>query len=462
MKLYYSILVLLLFSFTSFTQVVTKPQVKTYSNYPRPAIQPVNKIQGVILLECNLDAVVYINGESVGTIVANTPKKFMSVIGDNIVEVISSVNVNGSVVNYRDKQTLFVQLNIQKVHVVDLLKKKEEDEKKLIDLKLAKEKLEDSLMQVARKKAVEDSLAEVARKEAEEKRKLDELTAWNQVKDSFSTRVIENYIDENQNSAYIDKAHQILKRNYLLSSEELVKKNDVINLEFSFDKFRKRYPDDYENIDKLKPLLSDLYFNTATNLYKRKSWADSKKYFKKYSELNPQDLNNKYIVRKIARCERKEKQVGGVFTMFSFSTVNQDDIQYGLNIGGMSVKKSNFYMNINVNNDLFSELEGNTSSLMLDSDKPLSPKISIAMGGTRKILYPIWMYAGMGVGVNSVYIDDVKSSKWGLYPECGLLLRLGIFSFKYGVSYQDDIIYDYYRGTINSQFAVGFCFKIRN
>ncbi len=334
MKLYYSILVLLLFSFTSFTQVVTKPQVKTYSNYPRPAIQPVNKIQGVILLECNLDAVVYINGESVGTIVANTPKKFMSVIGDNIVEVISSVNVNGSVVNYRDKQTLFVQLNIQKVHVVDLLKKKEEDEKKLIDLKLAKEKLEDSLMQVARKKAVEDSLAEVARKEAEEKRKLDELTAWNQVKDSFSTRVIENYIDENQNSAYIDKAHQILKRNYLLSSEELVKKNDVINLEFSFDKFRKRYPDDYENIDKLKPLLSDLYFNTATNLYKRKSWADSKKYFKKYSELNPQDLNNKYIVRKIARCERKEKQVGGVFTMFSFSTVNQDDIQYGLNIGG--------------------------------------------------------------------------------------------------------------------------------
>lgn len=97
---------------------IPKPQTRTIVVTKQVPDSTPAKSQGVVLIESNMDALVYVNGVNMGKAVANIPKKLWVDFGDNAINVVS---IDG---NYSDKKYHTCEASKQVILTFDLQSKK--------------------------------------------------------------------------------------------------------------------------------------------------------------------------------------------------------------------------------------------------------------------------------------------------------------------------------------------------
>lgn len=303
-------------------------------------------------------------------------------------------------------------------------------------------------------------------------REMIEEIAWEKAKNAKYIEDVEAYANSYPYGKYIDEANDIIKRSYISISKKAYQESNETQLVDFYNKYQKRFPRDTD-IEKIKTLLLDFYFNSAESSYKLKYWSKAKDFYNKHLKLSPNSTEATYCQKQINKCTRKSNQSSADFWMYTYDTKSP----LGISVGSMNKNGLGGYATLKMNGKIFTgfdvlwTIDDNGIS---DSPRDIVPtgekqdaNISLSGGLTFKLVYPLWGYLGVGIGYYPRYeeVDEYDSSgnlyetvwmrntdktKWGLFPEGGLRLKLGdAVVLKYGVTY--------YNG-LTHQFGLGFQF----
>ena len=342
-----------------------------------------------------------------------------------------------------------------------------------------------------------------------------EEDAWQTAKKKNTTAAYYIYLSSFPNGKYSSEAQSIINQWDKSAYQEAIEKNTLNSLKYYLDyypkgKYRKdvrnklndrkeeeawatakreNYVTSYEKYLKNYPygkhaqeankIISYNLFRLGTEKFKSKNYASAKSYFQSYLSKFPSGANANEARRNIRKCVGLLNQTGGQFLMYAGDT--QSPI--GLSIGILDVKKVSFYMTYSMNSNVFRAFDviyeidndgnhdhpGNVASTGNNSVGLLG----LSVGVTYKIYYPIWLYAGVGIGYTPTYqeVDTYYSSgsfwetEWFLnsdksvidfYPEFGLkTILFNSLVLKAGMIYR----YSLDEGNqFGFQFGLGFTF----
>ena len=112
----------------------------------------------------------------------------------------------------------------------------------------------------------------------------------------------------------------------------------------------------------------------------------------------------------------------------AFMTYVYDSIApIGISFGGINNKAVGVYLSGNINNEL---LEGGVESSE-EAGEEVPAYGDIVLGLTKKITYPLWIYAGGGAAFKEYYVEEV--SEVAALADAGLILNLSGFVIRGGV-----------------------------
>ena len=310
-----------------------------------------------------------------------------------------------------------------------------------------------------------------------------EEDAWQTAKKKYTTAAYYTYLSSFPDGKYSNEARSTINQWDKNAYQEAIEKNTLISLRYYLDyypkgKYRKdvrdilnarkeeeawatakreNYVSSYEKYLKNYPygkhvqdanrIISYYLFRLGTDKFKSKKYSSAKTYFKSYLSKFPSGANATEARKNIRKCDMLLNQTGGQFLMYAGDT--QSPI--GLSIGSLDVRKVSFYMTFSMNSNVFKafdviyEIDNNGNhdhpGNVLSTGNNSVGLLGLSVGVTYKIYYPIWVYAGVGIGYTPTYqeVDTYYSSgsfwetEWFLnsdksiidfYPEFGLKTML--------------------------------------
>ncbi len=254
--------------------------------------------------------------------------------------------------------------------------------------------------------------------------------------------------------------------------EDMYKKARLSNKIEDYETYIREYPFGIY-ADHVNQIIENSYMAFGKKAYKNGNWRDARSDFNKYLRHYPSGRYKEEAEKYVKKCSRKLSQSGTGFLMYTYDEVSP----LGLSFGSLSVRSVSVYYTIKLNQDIFKgydvlyeiDEQGKSDSPrdILPTGEIVDANIAMSLGLTRKLVYPLWAYAGAGVGYYAIYheveqfnsngtpyetvwMKSTESPEFEFFPEGGLMLKLGgALVCKYGISYQNGVIH---------QFGVGFQF----
>ncbi len=291
-----------------------------------------------------------------------------------------------------------------------------------------------------------------------------EEISWQKAKRSVYVDEAEIYANSYPYGKYINEANGLIKYNYIQNAKSAYSEANESRIVEYYNKYQKRFPRDKE-IEKIKTILLDFYFNSAETAYQLKQWSNAKDYYNKYLELSPNSGNALYCLKQVNKCVRKENQSSADYQMYTF------DVQspLGFSQGYLNNYGLGSYVTVKMNSQIVKAIDviykidnaGNHDrpGSVVRTGEVKNANIALSAGLTFKVAYPLWAFIGAGIGYYPVYeevdcyfssgeyweVDWLKNTdktKYGIFPETGLMLKLGdVAVLKYGVSYYNGILH---------------------
>jgi len=241
-----------------------------------------------------------------------------------------------------------------------------------------------------------------------------------------------------------------------------------------YESYATLYPDG-KYINEAQTAIENAYYRAGIYAFKNKYYSLAERHFEKYMTRFPTGKHIREVTQKMKIAKRKLKQFSSTYIAYSFEVDNP----YGFSIGRLNTKKAGFYTNFKFNSEVFTA--ANTIYSIEDdythtSDDVIVPSgmfdngnVGISMGLTYKVIYPFWIYGGLGVNYAAVsqriynanddwdteWFFNTSRSSFYVAPEVGLTGKLfNKIMIKYGV-----VIHN---GETRSQVGLGLAFGYRS
>lgn len=287
-----------------------------------------------------------------------------------------------------------------------------------------------------------------------EKRKAQEELAWQSAIKKNSETSIREYLSRYPLGKYKSRADDILERSYLKFARDFVKSKDIDNAIKYYKTYQKYYPKGPQ-INTVNNELNALYISEAKRYENDKSAYGMKKaqeYYGLALELKPGVVSKDHL----ESLKRKETRLGKPDAGFFGWSADMDNM-LGFMAGALNNRKLGMYISFRTSNTIFEETaywktdDENSTADAGSGNRKFTGTIkhqSIygTLGITKKIVRPLWIYAGAGVaydlelrefekdGNTKELVENADSKYVVINPEIGLQLKLGFLTVRYGIN----------------------------
>ncbi len=313
---------------------------------------------------------------------------------------------------------------------------------------------------------------------ASQKRLAQDELAWSTARQHNTLESFDAYLAGNTLKKHKSEAQEILKKALIRFGKESAAKNDVEQMDYYLKKYLKDYPYGADT-GTAKTLMCETYLKNANTLKKDKyAWSQSKA-LSYYSSIQANCPGAYSLESDIKLAKKKEKRYGRpdrFFVQYVYDTLTP----IGLSIGGINNRKLGFYMTGRLNQHFLSksayytvnnqgEVDGNVYEDIRATNSIRKGYFDGGIGLTKKIAWPLWIYAGGGINwyqqweEMSTYYDNggLKETEWvknsdekKITPmvEAGFIVDLNGFNIRAGGKMIDfkDMYYS---------LGVGFSFR---
>ena len=255
-----------------------------------------------------------------------------------------------------------------------------------------------------------------------------------------------------QGQYYIEISNKLVERKDYDAYQKAKSSNNIGDYELYIAQYPKGK---YEK--EVHQVIKNSYFSFGETAFNKKQWVDAEKYYNTYIEKYPYGEKTEELRRKVEKCKRMRAQTGMSFIGVHY----QKEYPIGLTFGKLNVDGLGFYgvlkTNIQIVKLLSSpySIDANGISTSPNSvyfqNEFATSNWSVSLGTTYKILYPLWIYGGVGVNKSALYqkVDEhdefgnYKNTVWmkhsdiqsyKLYPEFGIMFKPGnTIMMRYGI-----------------------------
>lgn len=188
------------------------------------------------------------------------------------------------------------------------------------------------------------------------------------------------------------------------------------------------------------------YVRKGNYAFSNKDWYEARTQYQKYLSRFPRGNETAYVNSQMAKVNRKINQSGMDFFGFSHDATHL----FGITFGGLQTDNVGFYFDAKANTHFFTytlytiDNAGETErpGYVIRTGETRQGALAGTLGLTIPVTYPLWLYAGAGVGYYPFYqeVDAYYSSgrywetEWmrntditslGFVAEAGVMLKLG-------------------------------------
>ncbi|MDY0198696.1 MAG: PEGA domain-containing protein [Tenuifilaceae bacterium] len=277
---------------------------------------------------------------------------------------------------------------------------------------------------------------------------------WQKIVNSNNLFAFEGYKSKYPNSKHID---QVNERIFYLKA---IQKKEI--------KFYEDYFTNYPNgasINEISDFMQNHYIKEGDKFYNNNYYSLAVVNYNKYIKYFPNGSEYKYASKQLSEIgnteikqtkakikqdkkqQRINKQTDAIFILYSYD----NESKFGLGLGRLKNQNSGWYLNLKTNNfwkgklEWFIDEQDPDYYSSSDTGKDYKWNCYLSYGLTYKVFSPLWVYGGLGLGrsitmdqhdLDSSY-DDSSINNLGLelFAEGGLLLKVSILAFKYGLFY---------------------------
>ncbi|NLR91923.1 PEGA domain-containing protein [Flammeovirga agarivorans] len=213
--------------------------------------------------------------------------------------------------------------------------------------------------------------------------------------------------------------------------------------------------------------LYELYKQSSDASYKKRKYQDAIDMLSGYASKYPNSPYTSMAYSEIKQIKKRKNRNSSFFMLYSYDA--ESDL--GITMGSINHNKMGFYTGVKMNTNMFSINKIKEDELDSEGYRATGvvkdTNLSMSMGFTFNVVYPVWFYVGAGFGYYGKYVEvesnnpyayedvfyaeDKDNSGMKVFPEAGVYGRLfNAVVLKYGIKYQD-------KG-LTHQFGVGFPF----
>lgn len=309
------------------------------------------------------------------------------------------------------------------------------------------------------------------------KRKAQEELVWQIARKTHTIESYKSYLSKYPLGTHKNEAEDILQRSYLNIARDRVKANDFEGAVSYYKIYQNTYPSGPQ-IAIVNSELCELYFSEAQKVEKIKESYNMKRALELYA-LAQQCIKNRVSNAHLKSLKRKEVEWAREDMPFLGWHADEKNL-IGFMSGSLKNRRVGMYMAVRAGKDFFETVTANwetnnSNSLAESSDKNktyteknLNRVLYGTIGVTKKIIYPLWIYGGIGVCVNSQlkefkhnstgeteYVKNKDLKYMAINPEIGLQLKLAFLTFRYGINKPLTPLFE---GEFVQHFGVGIKF----
>jgi hypothetical protein len=285
----------------------------------------------------------------------------------------------------------------------------------------------------------------------------------------------ESYLSGFPSGVHKEEADKVLQKSYLKLAREYVSAGNFSQAVYYYKAYQNRYPQGPE-IQTVNAELCNYYVSEAKKEEKTKSIGSMQRAIELYTTaqqcgnvVSKSHLNS--LNRKVKRWSRPDESFIGWY--------GDKTNLIGFMVGGLKSRKLDWYFSGRTGSGFFKDKASwktnskNSLEESVNKDKKFTgtiipSEIYANIGLTRRVMYPLWIYAGAGVAANTELrqfksttgsdeeLVENKDAKFTAPDvEGGIYLLLGPFVFRYGVNKPMSAKYT---GSVIQHFGAAFKF----
>lgn len=233
------------------------------------------------------------------------------------------------------------------------------------------------------------------------KREAEDELSWKGATQRHTIEAYEAYLSGNTDKKYYDQAMEEVRRGLYYNGEEAAELRDIPRMEFLLLKYLNNYAGGQYD-ESVKKTLCDAYLLNAAELAAEKDAYSQQRAVEFYNKSN-QYCPDYDLDADIRTAEKKAKRYGRPDRGY-LAYVYDSIAPIGISFGSINNRSLGMYMSLSANEDIFA-----STSIYKLEDGSLDGGNGVATGErttgyadaviglTKKITYPLWLYAGGGV-----------------------------------------------------------------
>lgn len=278
-------------------------------------------------------------------------------------------------------------------------------------------------------------------KAIESKRKAVDELAWKNTRATHTIEGYEAYLGGTTLKNHKDEAIAYIRNGLIFHGETAANENNIANMEFYLHKYLNSYSGGNED-SRVKNILCNTYTSNAEKLVPEKNAYSQQRAIEFYNAAQkycPEgDLRDK-----IAVAEKKQIKYGRPDRGY-LAYVYDSIAPIGLSIGSINNRSIGMYLSGSINTDLFTE---ESTSTIISDGNPAEIKVGYGdaiLGLTKKIAYPVWLYAGGGAAFKNLYegwdtgdgmeyVKNTEESNISFIGDAGVIVNISSLFLRAGV-----------------------------
>ena len=303
------------------------------------------------------------------------------------------------------------------------------------------------------------------------KAEAEDENAWKNAKSTNTIPSFEQYLSRSAAKKYASNAISTIKNSLVFYGEKAAKENNVSNMEYYLNKYLKDYPNG-EDVQKIKRIFCDNYIRIANESAKLKSEYSQGSAVENYTKAKAFCFQNSFLDKRIKNSQKLQTRYGRADRFF-ISYLYDDAVPYGLTTGTLNNTSVGFFILGRINEAMYNSASsftvdnmgkpsGETGSYAFTGSKTTGTS-EFEIGLTKKVTFPLWLYAGGGVSFNQEQWEFKSSSNDILWVkntdnkttkaifDAGVIVDVGGFNIRGGGKTSDFSKIDY-------SIGIGFSF----
>lgn len=253
----------------------------------------------------------------------------------------------------------------------------------------------------------------------------DEL-AWQQTKKTNTIEAFEKYVAGSTLKQHKAEAIETIQKALIYHGENYAKEGNIEQMEYFLNKYLNEYSYG-DDAGKAKSILCATYYRSALTLADTKdaySQGRAIDYYNNINRLCPSDYSLAKNLKTANRRKIRYSRPNRGYLAYVYDSL----MPIGLSIGTVNNRKLGVYLTARINGEFMTDqayytvdnsgkLDGNVYNDIRFTHEVRTGQAEVMVGFTKKITYPLWLYAGGGMAIRKVWWEMDTYSDRGTYYE---------------------------------------------